>query len=187
MASHGYEDVTAAPVQALEPARPTAGRHTIDGAAREPLLRRMLALGDALAVVLAIALLSILSADGFGERSWAFALAPVWILLAKLYGLYDRDRQALRHLSVDELPTLFAWSVSGTVTTVALLSVVDGGTTLASAVLVCAVTTTAALIFRSTARYAWRSITAPERVLMLGDGPVAEALVRKFGLFPDIH
>ena len=31
---------------------------------------------------------------------------PVWIVLAKLHGLYDRDQRSLRHLTVDELPAL---------------------------------------------------------------------------------
>ena len=33
----------------------------------------------------------------------------------------------------------------------------------------------------------WRRITPPQRVLIVGDGPLAQAVVRKLELFPDIH
>ena len=36
-------------------------------------------------------------------------------------------------------------------------------------------------------RALWRRATPPQRVLIVGDGPLAEAVVRKLELFPDIH
>src|SRR5581483_9892121 len=42
-------------------------------------------------------------------------------------------------------------------------------------------------LFRATARALWRYATPPQRVLIVGDGPLAEAVVRKLELFPDIH
>ena len=36
-------------------------------------------------------------------------------------------------------------------------------------------------------RALWRRITPPQRVLIVGDGPLAQAVVRKLELFPDIH
>ena len=50
------------------------------------------------------------------ERAiWLLALLPVWILVAKLAGLYDADHRAMRHLTVDEAPAIVAWGVIGTV------------------------------------------------------------------------
>ena len=41
------------------------------------------------------------------ERAiWLLAFLPVWILVAKLAGLYDADHRALRHLTVDEAPAI---------------------------------------------------------------------------------
>ena len=40
--------------------------------------------------------------------------APIWIVTAKLAGLYDRDQRTLRHLTVDELPWLMVWTLSST-------------------------------------------------------------------------
>ncbi len=79
----------------------------------EPLLRRMLATADVLAVVLAAV------AVGLWGNRLAMALllvlgAPLWIVTAKLVGLYDRDQRTLRHLTVDEVPWLAVWALSST-------------------------------------------------------------------------
>jgi exopolysaccharide biosynthesis polyprenyl glycosylphosphotransferase len=42
-------------------------------------------------------------------------------------------------------------------------------------------------LFRASARGLWRRITPPERVLIVGEGPLAQAVIRKLELFPDIH
>ena len=47
--------------------------------------------------------------------------APVWIVLAKLAGLYDRDQRTLRHLTVDEIPWLAVWTLSSTAVLTGLL------------------------------------------------------------------
>jgi exopolysaccharide biosynthesis polyprenyl glycosylphosphotransferase len=41
--------------------------------------------------------------------------------------------------------------------------------------------------FRATLRGVWRRITPPQRVLIVGEGALARAVVRKLELFPDIH
>ena len=41
-------------------------------------------------------------------------LSPVWLLLAKLHALYDHDHRVLRHLTVDELPSLTMWATTST-------------------------------------------------------------------------
>jgi exopolysaccharide biosynthesis polyprenyl glycosylphosphotransferase len=42
-------------------------------------------------------------------------------------------------------------------------------------------------VFRASLRGLWRKITPPQRVLIVGEGPLAQAVVRKLELFPDIH
>ena len=68
--------------------------------------RRMLAAADVIAGVAAAAI--VLS----GDPSWIWALAPLplWVVVAKLVGLYDRDHKVIRHLTVDELPNILAWA-----------------------------------------------------------------------------
>jgi exopolysaccharide biosynthesis polyprenyl glycosylphosphotransferase len=41
--------------------------------------------------------------------------------------------------------------------------------------------------FRAAVRALWRRVTSPQRMLIVGDGPLAQAVVRKLELFPDIH
>src|SRR5689334_19371019 len=78
---------------------------------RDALRRRMLAIADLLAVALACLL-----CIGISETDallLAVALLPFWLLAAKLHGLYDRDHRVLRHLTVDELPSLVSWATTG--------------------------------------------------------------------------
>ncbi len=76
---------------------------------RDARRRRLLALADLIAVALAVA------AAVPSERAvWLLAFVPVWILIAKLSGLYDADHRSMRHLTVDEAPTIAAWAVIST-------------------------------------------------------------------------
>lgn len=84
------------------------------------LVRRALLSADAASLVLAY-LLAKLAVTGSGaEHPWIeFAvlllMIPLWIVAAKLYGLYDRDEEHVDHSTVDEvvgvfqLVTLGAW------------------------------------------------------------------------------
>jgi exopolysaccharide biosynthesis polyprenyl glycosylphosphotransferase len=156
--------------------------------ARDPLRRRMLAgadVGAALAVSLALATTT---SDGAGLAAWSLAFVPVWLVLAKLHGLYDRDHRALRHLTVDELPSIFMWVTTGTAALAIFLIAASAGDVGASAVLVIWVAAAlSATLLRCATRYAWRRVTSPERIMIVGGGPVAEATRRKLELFPDMH
>jgi exopolysaccharide biosynthesis polyprenyl glycosylphosphotransferase len=157
---------------------------------REPLLRRMLAGADLAAVGVTMVLLRFAGGGAIGAKHFyaALALLPAWLVLAKVHGLYDRDRRDLRHLSVDELPSIFAWSMSGTVLTALVLMVFPvRGLGVTTVVLAWLGAATAAFLFRSCARFLWRRITPPERVFLLGEGPLAQAVRRKLELFPDMH
>jgi hypothetical protein len=58
----------------------------------------MLGLADAVAVIVASVTLALLVPGGMRAGLYAAAFLPLWIVLAKLHGLYDRDHSALRHL-----------------------------------------------------------------------------------------
>src|SRR5436190_6575231 len=88
---------------------------------RDSLRRRMLALSDAIAVLVAISSIAFLTDVDLQQAFWAALFLPVWLVLAKLYGLYDRDHTALRHLTVDELPAICLWALTGTGATALLL------------------------------------------------------------------
>ena len=153
----------------------------------EPLLRRMLALGDLLAVAVAAVFVGL-----WGSGPTAALLlvlsAPIWIVTAKLAGLYDRDHRTLRHLTVDELPWLVVWTLSSTALLTLLLApfpALDPSSD--DRLLVWSAVLALGFVFRATLRGVWRRVTPPQQVLIVGDGPLAQAVVRKLELFPDIH
>jgi exopolysaccharide biosynthesis polyprenyl glycosylphosphotransferase len=153
----------------------------------EPLLRRMLALSDVLAVSAAAVIVGI-----WGSGATAALLlvlsAPIWIVAAKLAGLYDRDHRTLRHLTVDELPWLLVWTLSSTAVLTLLLAPVPAlDLSSDDRLLVWGTVLGLGFTFRAGMRALWRRITPPQRVLIVGDGPLAQAVVRKLELFPDIH
>jgi exopolysaccharide biosynthesis polyprenyl glycosylphosphotransferase len=149
-------------------------------------MARLLAVGDLLAGVTASAVLAIL--EGFTVAASWILLAPAWISLTKLFGLYGRDRQALRHLTTDELRSLFLWALTGTgVLTLFLQGASAGRIESPNAALAFAVIFGSALLLRGGARLLWRAITPAERTIILGTGRLAEAARRKLELFPDMH
>jgi exopolysaccharide biosynthesis polyprenyl glycosylphosphotransferase len=119
---------------------------------------------------------------------WGIVLVPLWVLLAKLQGLYDRDHRSLRHLTVDELPAIVTWATTGTAATTALMSLTPAGAlSAAEAVRLWLILILCAPLLRGAARVLWRRMTPPERTLLIGSGPLERATRRKLQLFSDIH
>jgi exopolysaccharide biosynthesis polyprenyl glycosylphosphotransferase len=153
---------------------------------RDALRRRVLAASDAVAVLLGAIVID--ATAGADAAFWAAALLPIWVLLAKAHGLYDRDHRTLRHLTVDEIPALLSWVTAGTVATTMLLALLPAGAPdFPSPVWFWTTVAVSAIALRGAARYAWRRATSPERTIIVGDGPLADATRRKLQLFPDIH
>ena len=153
----------------------------------EPLLRRMLALADVLAISAAAVFVGLWGSGVAGALLLVLS-APIWIVTAKLAGLYDRDHRTLRHLTVDELPWLLVWTLSSTAL-LTLLLVPFRALDLSSSdrLLVWGTVLGLGFSLRAGMRALWRRITPAQRVLIVGDGPLAHAVVRKLELFPDIH
>ena len=151
---------------------------------RDALRRRMLAAADLVAAALATVLVTRGSAAGMV----LLIGLPVWILVAKMLGLYDRDHIALRHLTADELPTLLAWMTIG-VGVLALVgpAVSSASVTDASALLAFLCGAASAILLRAIARAAWRHRVPPEATRVIGDRELASAVARRIQLFPDMH
>jgi exopolysaccharide biosynthesis polyprenyl glycosylphosphotransferase len=151
---------------------------------RDMRRRRMLALAD----VCAAAVASLLVTGSTTRAMWALALLPGWVLIAKLFGLYDRDQRSIRHLTVDEMSGIAAWVAAGTAMLGLLLSLTPAGPVSFSVLVVAwlAVTVVAGVL-RGTVRWLWRHTTPPELTAVLGEGELASAARRKIELFPDMH
>ncbi|MGH3008123.1 MAG: exopolysaccharide biosynthesis polyprenyl glycosylphosphotransferase [Gaiellaceae bacterium] len=154
---------------------------------RDAMLRRVLATAD-VATVAAVALIVLLSGGGLSTTLLLLLSVPAWIVTAKIAGLYDRDHRTLRHLTVDELPWIIGWAFGSTAFLTLLTASFpsfDIGST--DRLIIWAAAIGLGFLFRAAARTIWRRATPPERMLIVGDGPLAEAVVRKLELFPDIH
>jgi exopolysaccharide biosynthesis polyprenyl glycosylphosphotransferase len=153
---------------------------------RDMLRRRLLALADlatALLTATTIALITSLQAG-----LWMTLLVPVWLVLAKLHGLYDRDHVALRHLTVDEGANIGLWAATSVLVVDALLTFAPTARLPVGDVLRAMLVAGAlGFVLRASARFAWRRIAPRERALVIGTGPFADAARRKLELFPDMH
>ncbi|MCL4288122.1 MAG: sugar transferase, partial [Thermoleophilia bacterium] len=152
---------------------------------RDARRRRLLAGADVAAAAVATAIATV-PATG---TLWGLLFVPLWPLVAKLFGLYDRDHRAIRHLTADEVPWILAW-VALTATLVVLLlppltpvGVPGIGTGVALFVAAAAAT----IAFRALTRWLWWRLTPPELVGLVGDGPVLASLQRKIELFREMH
>jgi len=150
--------------------------------------RRMLASADVLALTITSAALL-----GMGSISPELALGlvatmPLWVLVAKLLQLYDRDDHSLRHLTADEIAVIALWAIVSTACASGLVSFwSSGAVTLREATEIAAATAIAAFLLRGGARWAWRLNTSPDRAVVIGTGGLARSVRRKVELLPEIH
>jgi exopolysaccharide biosynthesis polyprenyl glycosylphosphotransferase len=151
---------------------------------RDALRRRFLAAADLAAAAVA----TVLATRGSGSGLILLLGLPVWILVAKMLGLYDRDHMALRHLTVDELSTLLAWMGLGTAALALTAPLTEAGALSDVAALrAFLLGSVAAVVLRALARRLWRNLVPAESTLIIGDGELALTVARKIQLFPDMH
>jgi exopolysaccharide biosynthesis polyprenyl glycosylphosphotransferase len=146
-------------------------------------LRRFLAVADCVAIVVALGVA--VAAGGLNEGATGLFLLgvltlPGWIVLLKLYGLYDRDGKRVSHSTVDDVPWTFHAMVVGTVGLMLASKALPGeALTLAKGLLFFGVGWLALLLGRAGARALASSRTAPDRVLFLGGTSLTQLLVEK--------
>jgi exopolysaccharide biosynthesis polyprenyl glycosylphosphotransferase len=150
---------------------------------RDARRRRMLAVADACTAVVGT-----LVATGLGFASWGFLFVPIWILIAKLLGLYDRDHRAVRHLTLDEIPSIFAWAGLSVAVLGLLVPLTPAPSiTVGAAVFAALVAGMCGSLLRASARSLYRRVTPRERTAVIGDDKLTRAARRKVELFPDMH
>ena len=157
---------------------PAAPPGRASGPNRDFVLRRLLAAADAGGIVLALAI----SITFFGRGGalsgilWGLVTLPAWILIFKLYGLYDRDAKRVSHSTVDDLPWLFHALVIGTSACGSSSSTcARAGRLSPKEWSFFGVALVGIFVrVRSRARSS-RFVIPPERVLLVGGGPMARA------------
>ncbi len=155
---------------------------------RRYVLRRMLAVGDALALAAAFAVAMLVVAPGEDPRRLLYGLAsiPVWLIIFNVYGLYDRDTKRVSHSTLDDVPWLFHaliiaslgfWVALRTLAPSGKLILVEGLTLLVFAFV-------AILAIRQLVRAVAYGRTA-DRVVIVGGGPLSKILLRKIKAHPE--
>jgi exopolysaccharide biosynthesis polyprenyl glycosylphosphotransferase len=146
---------------------------------REQTFRRLLGIADALAISAAVAF-SVLVIGQAQLRPAVLAAVPLFVVLAKVLGLYDRDEHLLHKTTLDEVPVLF-----GLATMSALLLwlsdglLVNGSTGRGAVVAMWLLLFLLMIVFRSMARNVARRTSPVERCLFVGGAASAEALREK--------
>src|SRR4051794_28110850 len=145
---------------------------------RDSVFRRALGLADMLSILMALGATSVIFDSG--AITWAtLAVPPLFVLLCKALGLYDRDEHLIHKTTLDEIPALF-----GIATLTSLLLVFSDGLFISSGLSRGEAFVSWALLFvllvclRSLARWVTTQVLPPERCLLVGDPRRASAFRR---------
>jgi exopolysaccharide biosynthesis polyprenyl glycosylphosphotransferase len=153
---------------------------------RDSVRRRLLALGDVAGLLVAFALAELLLGSRPGPPLVLLVVVPLWVLMNKLVGLYDRDANLIHKSTLDELPAIALSVVLGTSLTFMLAPPllgfdVDRAEALAFLGLALVLVPTC----RGLARRWVGQHFPPEHCLIVGSGFVADVLARKITCHPE--
>jgi exopolysaccharide biosynthesis polyprenyl glycosylphosphotransferase len=162
---------------------------------RDALTRRLLAVADAAGLAGALIVTQILLSERIGSLAFvALGLGslPIWIVLFKLYGLYDRDIKRISHATLDDVPWLFHAFVIGTLIFAAYFALLPAETwtlpghlTLSEGLILALSGVVLIGLLRTLVRRAFVGVLGPERVLLAGTGERTQTLVRKIAQHPE--
>jgi exopolysaccharide biosynthesis polyprenyl glycosylphosphotransferase len=169
----------------LEP-RAVMSRHAL-AMRRDAIFRRSLALADMAGAGLALALTHAVAAGGTFPLG-VYLVMPAAVMLAKVFGLYDREELVIGKTSLAETPMLFQLSTLCTLLILVLNESGSGPPLAASAILALwASMLVGTLVGRNLARRIGRALTPPERCLILGDPLQADRVAHKFECHGSAH
>jgi exopolysaccharide biosynthesis polyprenyl glycosylphosphotransferase len=152
---------------------------------RDWFLRRLLAVSDVTCLTVALVLALALSDERPGYPRWEYLVfgaitLPVWVVVLKMYGLYDRDAQRLSHSTLDDLPALFHALLLGCLLLWCYFVVVGPAKLASSAIILFgALALPFVLAGRAVARKGLLRLLSPERLLLIGTGESSGALIEK--------
>ncbi len=169
----------------LVPAEASVGpfAQTRSGYRRELTGRVALVAADAIAVVASMLLVAVLTGDSL--TPWALAVLPLYVLVAKTAGLYDRDQFVLHKTTLDEVPVLVAVAAIFVLFVQGIRALEFEGRS--HPFLFLALLVVLVVVTRVIARAATVRVTASERVLVVGDAPTASMIKRKLAADPSLN
>jgi exopolysaccharide biosynthesis polyprenyl glycosylphosphotransferase len=154
---------------------------------RGSLLRRLLALGDWTALLVALcAVTATTSSTDVADLFWAILFSPSWILVVKLHGLYDHDHRRIRHSTLDEVPSLVSATVLGTLVLDALLAISPvGPLSPKSAISLGVGTLIGSFVLRGLLRWVWHRATPVALGLVIGPPATVDTVARRVVTHPE--
>ena len=162
---------------------------------RDRLLRRAFTISDVAALVLAFFVSELVDqgrqtpgALGSTTEIWLFLLTlPVWILAARLYGLYDRDLERTHHSTADDAPAVLNMVSVGVWTFYALTRLTRLARPDVTKLLVFwGLAVVALLVFRLLTRLVSRRTAAYiQNAIIVGAGDVGQTVGRKLLQHPE--
>jgi exopolysaccharide biosynthesis polyprenyl glycosylphosphotransferase len=154
---------------------------------RGALLRRLLASGDWLALIVALCTVTATTATtNVGTLFWAAMFSPVWILVLKLHGLYDNDHRRIRHSTLDELSSLISAAALGTLALDGLLALSPAEPLDAtSAIAVGLGALLGSFVARAVLRFFWHRLAGAAIGIAIGPPAAAEVVARRVAVHPE--
>jgi exopolysaccharide biosynthesis polyprenyl glycosylphosphotransferase len=158
-----------------------------DSRRRGALLRRVLASGDWVALIVALCIATTATATtDIATLFWAILFSPVWILVLKLHGLYDNDHRRIRHSTFDELPALVSASALGTIALDGLLALSPvGPLSAASAIIVGVGALVGTFAARGLLRFLWHRLAAAAIGIVIGPAEAIGVVARRIATHPE--
>ncbi|MGA7397675.1 MAG: sugar transferase [Solirubrobacterales bacterium] len=163
---------------------PETGRRTAHQLHR--VRRWSLAVADVIGIATGVVVATGIDKLTPANQLWAIAIIPIWVFIAKIYNLYDRDDRRIQHRTTEEVPSLVAAA--------AITVVVAKGLTLilpipdfssAAMITIGVVAFAVAFILRASIRFLYGKIADREKTIIVGSGPkaalVAKRLTRQAG------
>ncbi|HTR76419.1 MAG TPA: sugar transferase [Solirubrobacterales bacterium] len=178
------EQRTAIPSRAAD----RLGLSGAEGARRRGvLLRRLLALGDWTALMIALcAVTAATSSTDLADLFWAALFSPAWILVVKLHGLYDNDHRRIRHSTLDEVPSLVSATVLGTLVLDGLLALSPvGPLSPMSAIALGVGTLVGSFVLRGLLRWVWHRATPMAIGIVIGPPTTVDTVARRVVTHPE--
>jgi exopolysaccharide biosynthesis polyprenyl glycosylphosphotransferase len=153
---------------------------------RDVAVRRMLAVADAGGITVGLFVAIAIASGRPTQFVWTLLTVPLWIVLFKAYGLYDRDLRRISHASLDDVPWLFHAILVGCLLLFAYSKATPPGSVAVSALgLFAATGGIAVLALRALARRAARRVLGRERVVLVSEAEPVAVLARKIGTHPE--
>ncbi len=126
------------------------------------------------------------STTDIGTLFWAILFSPVFVLVIKVHGLYDKDHRRIRHSTLDELPSLVSASVVGVLVLDGLLALSPAGPlSPASAIALGAGTLFGSFVLRGTLRFAWHQLTPLATGIVVGPPEAVDIVARRVSTHPE--